>query len=521
MPVRIARILADARQREDGFTMLITVMTLLITSVLVAATLSAAKDDVSLVRNDLDQKKAYQAAKAGLSDYQFHLNQDANYWSSCAAPSGSVPGNPDETYAIALVPATGQSACDSNNPVTSMIESSGQAAGTFRIRSTGYSNSVHRSIVATLKRASFLNYVYYTVYETLPPSAYQSQSDRTSAATTCDRYWRDGRPPAGNQNYCIQIFWASGDVVNGPLHTEDELAICGSPVFGRAGHQPPDTVEVVAPAPGHSVQGNGGCSDNPTFNTSNGKLTTGANSIQPPPTNAQLKQIAASQYQFTGQTHIQLSGTTMTVTNGALNGGQPDAMPFPSNGVVYVSSSSCPTTYTPFGLTYISASGFSYSGAPGCGTLTVDGNYSSSLTLASDNDIVIDGNLTKNSSSSLLGLIAQNYVRIYHPCVSNVNLTDSLNNPQISAAILALTGSFIVDNYNCGAQLGSLSVTGVIAQVYRGPVGVIGTSGYLKNYTYDDNLRAEEPPHFLEPVQAAWHVERETECNGASTIPCP
>lgn len=506
--------------------MMITVMTLLITSVLVAAALSAAKDDVSLVRNDLDQKKAYQAAKAGLSDYQFHLDQDANYWTTCAAPSGSVPGNPDETYAIALVPATGQAACNPNNPVTSMVESSGQAAGTFRVRSSGYSNSVHRSIVATFKRASFLNYVYYTVYETLPPSAYQLLSDRTAAATTCDRYWRNGRPPAGNQDYCIQIFWAAGDVVNGPIHTEDELAVCGSngsgPVFGRAGHQPPDAVEVVAPAPGHSIQGNGGCQDNATFNTPTGKLTTSANSIQPPPTNAQLKQIAASQYQWTGQTHIQLNQTTMTVTNSALNNGAPTPMPFPSNGVVYVSSSSCPTTYTPFGLTYTAvSSSWGYSGAAGCGTLTVDGNYSASLTLASDNDVVIDGNLTKNSGSSLLGLIAQNYVRIYHPCTNSVNRTGSTSNPQISAAILALTGSFIVDNYNCGAQLGSLSVTGAIAQIYRGPVGVIGTSGYLKNYTYDDNLRAEEPPHFLEPVQAAWHVERETECNGSSTIPCP
>ena len=53
--------------------------------------------------------------------------------------------------------------------------------------------------------------------------------------------------------------------------------------------------------------------------------------------------------------------------------------------------------------------------APGCGTITVDGTYNQSLTIASDNDIVIDGNIT-HTGNALLGLIAQNYVRVYHPC---------------------------------------------------------------------------------------------------------
>jgi hypothetical protein len=118
-------------------------------------------------------------------------------------------------------------------------------------------------------------------------------------------------------------------------------------------------------------------------------------------------------------------------------------------------------------------------------------------------------------------------VRVYHPCRYDINQNQSgsLDNPQISAAILTLTGSFIVDNYNCGAQLHLLNVTGAIAQIYRGPVGTFGggngSTGYIKNYGYDDNLRAEEPPHFLEPVQAAWHVERETECNGGAITACP
>ena len=403
-----------------------------------------------------------------------------------------------------MLPATGNTACDPANPVTSMIETTGPAAGTFRIRATGYSRGVQRSIVATFRRKSFVDYIYYTVYETLDPSAYQSQSDRTAAASACDVYWRSGRPPANsNRNYCAQIFFVTGDSINGPLHTEDELAICGSPVFGRTSQ---DAIEVVASAPGHSAQGNGGCTDSPVFK---GTYTPGANSLQPPPTDAQLKLIAQPAYQWTGQTHITLNGTSMTV----INNGTTSTVPFPSNGVVYVSSSSCPTTYTPFGVTY--------PGAAGCGTVTVDGSYSASLTIASDNDVIIDGNIV-HSGSALLGLIAQNYVRIYHPCVNGTNQAGAITNPSADAAILALTGSFIVDNYNCGASLGTLTITGAIAQVFRGPVGTFGngTTGYIKNYTYDDRLREQEPPHFLNPIQAAWRIQRETECARGTAI-CP
>jgi Tfp pilus assembly protein PilX len=522
------RILTRARRGEEGFTMILTLCTLLIAGVLTAAALSAARGDIGLTRNDLDQKDAYYAAQAGISDYAFHLNQDVNYWTYCTSvPTPSavnqidstanrrpVAGSTDETYAIELLPANSTAACSTSNPIGTMIESTGSAAGTFRIRSTGYSRGVQRSIVATFRRVSFVDFLYYTDYETLSPSAYSTPSDRAAAATQCDVYWRNGRPPAnGNQNYCSQIFFKSGDVVNGPLHTEDELAICGNPAFGRTAA---DRIEVVASAPGHSSQGNSGCSDNPTFN---GTYVTGANSLKPPPTNAQLLSIVLPQYHWTGQTQITLNGANMTVTNN----GSTNTYAFPSNGVVYVSTSSCPITYTPFSVNYTDPT------ATGCGNVTVDGTYSGSLTIASDNDIIVDNNLT-HTGNGLLGLIAQNYVRVYHPfpshtsgqCGNGSNGTGTITNLNIDAAILAVTGSFIVDNYDCGASLGNLTVNGAIAQVYRGPVGTTGSpgSGYTKNYNYDDRLREQEPPHFLNPIEAAWHIQRKTECAAGTSI-CP
>ena len=74
-----------------------------------------------------------------------------------------------------------------------------------------------------------------------------------------------------------------------------------------------------------------------------------------------------------------------------------------------------------------------------------------------------------------------------------------------------------VDNYDCGDQLGTLHVYGAIAQLFRGPVGTIGNSGYLKDYRYDDRLATTEPPYFLNPVSAHWSVSRETECDVAAS----
>jgi hypothetical protein len=68
-----------------------------------------------------------------------------------------------------------------------------------------------------------------------------------------------------------------------------------------------------------------------------------------------------------------------------------------------------------------------------------------------------------------------------------------------------------VDNYYCGASLGTLTVNGAIAQNFRGPVGTSGGTGYLKSYNFDDRLRYSNPPYFLKPVQAPWGLLRFSE----------
>jgi hypothetical protein len=144
------------------------------------------------------------------------------------------------------------------------------------------------------------------------------------------------------------------------------------------------------------------------------------------------------------------------------------------------------------------------------------------VTLASEGDILVrpdldttgpaSGKGLRRSGDVMMGLIANNFIRIYHPvnsypCNSGTgNATGYTTNVQIDAAILSLNHSFWVDNYACGARLGNLIVNGAIAQNFRGPVGTVGATGYTKVYTYDDRLRYRSPPYFLDPIESRWAV---------------
>jgi hypothetical protein len=534
--------------------MLLALYVLTITTLLLGASYVAVLSDTHLSRNDLDQKRAYAAAQAGIQQYNYDLNQNPNYWESCGSPGGAIGASDagsTEIYAVTPVPAStapnGTTACSLSNPIGTMVEATtltgggtNPAAGTYRIASTGTSNNVSRTIVAQYKRDSFLNFVYYTDYETLDPVALPGNP------TDCARHYTDS--PGRGSDCSGPINFISADTINGPLHSEDTLAICGNPTFGRTAAD-----SIQTPSLSNEGQGCGSYSAPYWGAHMIGTYTSNAPSLLPPPTNGQLLNVAQSGgLTYTGTTTIQLTGTTATVTNANLNGGTPSSVNLSgTNGVIYISSAQAPVcaeNYTPF------SANSTYGANLGCGNVYVSGYYNMAITIASDNDVIIAGNIWPGSSATnyqtstgalggtptggnLLGLIANNFVRIEHPvssdrgttafsCGTGANITSgtyqTLNNPFIYAAVLAVQHSFIVDNYDCGSSPGTLTVIGAIAQLYRGPVGSGSSSvstGYGKNYTYDDRLAYAEPPYFLNPISVAWTVQHQTECS-ASTTAC-
>jgi type II secretory pathway pseudopilin PulG len=527
------------KDNESGFTMLMTVMAMTLVAAVSAVAVAAVSGDISSSARDLDHRRAFEAAKAGINDYVFHLHEDSTYWAKCTSvpepsavnPQGStakrrpVPGNTGGSYAIEMLPSTTQgqyTQCSTLNPGPSMLESSGILKGTFRIRSTGYSGASKVAIVATFKPATFLDYVYFTQRETSDPVTYgfaNPSSALNGAYSQCGKTIAEGRysqsmPNTGGQ-YCDAISFVDGDSINGPMHTNDAFVICGSPRLGRDEF---DSVEVSGPPKGwfqtKEIKSSGSsCSGSDA--DFEGAFTASAPVITPPPTNSELNKIAG--LKFTGQVKICLDGTSMTVGAGKTC---TDSVQYsgaiPTNGVVYVSSGECNNTYSPFTAIYPYSSG--------CGNAYIHGEYSGQLTLATENDIIIDGSLV-HSGEGVLGLVANNFVRIYHPyssdlvstqiahneCGSNgKNGPGSITNLRIDAAILAINHSFIVDHYDCGSSLGTLTVNGAIAQKYRGAVGTLNGRGYLKSYNYDDRLRYIQPPSFIQPQQTDWVVGRET-----------
>ena len=61
---------------EDGFTMLIALGVMTVVMLLVAAAFVAANGDIHNSQHDLDGKRAYYAARAGINTFLAKLNQD-------------------------------------------------------------------------------------------------------------------------------------------------------------------------------------------------------------------------------------------------------------------------------------------------------------------------------------------------------------------------------------------------------------------------------------------------------------
>ncbi len=583
------RHLTSARD-EGGFTMATVIVVVFCVTLLSIAALSAAQGDLRPGAHDKGRKVAYAAAEAGVQNYLFHLARDPNYWSKCT--TGALPHAVNDAwdgvspaadprrwttlpgaaarYTIELQPANGSAACSTANPDATMIDA---ASGTFKIRATGQdlATRTKRSIVTTFKRKSFLDYLYFTDKETRAPGLYGMNVDsRTTRENTgagrdlitwarqqCDRYYGDD-PALGSRGAqffdgeylnpatgawsnldlaCNEPEFKAGDVVAGPVHTNDEILIdCASP-SPKFGDSIDDVVETstlgrLPATPADPNAGWRGCSPptEPYVNFAStsparpaGTWRAHAAPLTLPLTNTSLRRDAAAANRFKGTTKIALHGTTMTVTgtreDGTVLSGTDVAIP--ADGVVYVSTNgSCPE-YNAVDSGAAPAS---------CGNLELQGDFATSVTFTAENDIVVKDDVTRTSSGSqfLLGLIASNYVRVDHPVTGCspaspvtcnfrtgcTNVSGSPTDVAIDAAILSLTRSFIVDNWFCGAPLGTLKVQGAIAQMFRGPVsrdsavaaGPV-TTGYAKVYSYDARLKYRSPPHFLDPVQAQWRVQ--------------
>lgn len=547
MQLSVSPRLRRIKHDERGFAMIFAVMIMLICTLLVAAAITAARDDVTFTRNYSNQQRAYFAAVAGIDAYKYQLSANSSYWGTCPKTTAAVkvPGAAEETYEYETLSSSAAIAagrtCKANetNKINDIIDSADSASGTFHIKaigtvlnsrcgatSTGKAIPCTREIVATFDHPSFLDYAFVSNYELVDPNTVGL------GTAECEHYYEERLKEPKSK--CVDFPWISEDAIEGPFHTNDAADISGTPTFGRSGHNDPVEMDEKYYGGTPKINGKG--------------YKYGGPILLPPEAGSEL--VEEAEIKFKGRTVIVLKeGVPGTME--VKNAGKTEIREFPKNGVLAVQNgtTSCGVTYTPFFP--------SYTADTECGDVYISGKYTQSLTVIAENDVIINGNITTTggtgggepTGTSTLGLIADKYVRLYHPvkgsCESGKptstckaeespagsagytcnqenaeasydaatkELGGSLSNPVVDAALLSTKNSWGVDNFACGKPLGTINIWGSIAEDWRGRVTCCAAGGdYVKSYKWDSRLENDQPPDFLAPTtNSGWKIERET-----------
>ncbi|MFZ7087334.1 hypothetical protein [Curtobacterium sp. RRHDQ10] len=596
----MTRLMTLMRHRDDERGMALatvivfgTVLMLLVASMLALSTSGATKSTT-----DRNFQNAAAAAYAGLADYQSKLSNDNGYqvWgttsSKFSSASGSVFQGTNNNVAFNTLASQVWASVPGSTDEFFRYEvdnSNFSAKGVLRIRVTGKAAGVTRSLVANLKGDGFINYLYFTNYESAQPAI-------TGTNCTSDYQWqRKGTT-------CAPVQFAGSDTLNGPVRTNDRFTACGT-TFNASVEDYDGTVNTSY----------NGCSSAARYNGGNPRSV---GYLGLPALNAQMSQEARTDLPtsvprpgclYTGPTSIVLNANgTMTVNspwtkvtqyqlknNGdqkaaddtaasdalcgsvsALQSAAGATIPTLPSNLLYVqdvptsnspknvnfwdvgkfppasvSSTYCTTKVSSSGsvvatnqsfnngLNYPIANEWTGSNPAStvydcnAGDVFVRGTFSGSMTIAASGTVWLTGSVVyNNANTDILGLVGQNAVEIWNPmsCASAGNGTcyngDTLLKRSagaaftINAAIASNAGTFWVQNYQYGPVLGTLTVKGSIAQNWRGIVATGGatlSSGFSKNYVYDNRLLTTAPPKFLQPVSTTYGVTTQVEVPAA------
>ena len=466
---------ARRRERQQGAALVIVLMLGLLAVALVTAMMTFASTSTPLARNDQNWTGSLGAAEAGVDEYLYRLSKDSTYWQ---APQVGGPGGNDAFTASGVpVPGGDTEAKFSYNVVPPSVTGN----GTIKLTVTGKLRNSSRKIQATLRRQSFLDFLYFSDFETSDPLSYPTTATSPGSGLPArTRAWADAnckdrwfyattsslaRPNfSDNRRNCLDIIWSSNDVLNGPLHSNDAIKVSGSPDFNDevTTNWPkakiPSTPSVPSTYHWYDYQCSG-CSS-PQWKPGQVDPPSYKDRLTVPPDNLKLLEIAQTDgCVYTGPTSIKLKvgtgaikrtwdvvspGTPVTAKCGPgtnITGGTN------FNGVVYVTKKSGACTYGPI-------NGKPY--PPGLpvpialditvydcveGDAFVEGTLDGQMTIGASNNIIITKNLdhqnTTSASDDVLGLITQNFIELIHPvktCSSGANCVNGGENITTPAA---------------------------------------------------------------------------------------
>ncbi|MHB1519298.1 MAG: hypothetical protein ACYCVN_12465 [Acidimicrobiales bacterium] len=590
------------RADDSGQQALLIVVSISIVMFLFSLVLvTQATQEAPIVNRSLINHAAYRALQAGVNQYLYAINQDPN-GVTCTKPGAPacayfaaqgftfgqfnpVPNTPRGPTGISYTPSEWTAV---GYPVLQ------QNTGTIQVAvvgAAGFANVAssiqYQTADITFKaNNNFLLNVSWSQYNDEDPAI------SGSSCTPTGYLWGGGGNNCGygDAGYINGYF-----PLYGPVFSDDEILVCNNPTA---------TIDhITTAAPQLTYSAGGGCSNKVNYLHPSENLSINPYP-QTPPTNINaLDQPAKSQGCFyQGPTTITFNsgggytvsspdtpwqannGTTQTTYDGlSLSNNKSSCLPStgtsgsvtgPANGVIYVhnlNSAACSSGKLPNGsaiasnplTTAYDAHGFSYDGEgpqPNCeGDAIVHGQVNGAYTLATQNDINLDGNLTyancpqltaseqssmnsatplgpwpaaaqcssisSSATNDILGLIATNFVSVNNPLQQsgpwwNPTITpvatcgtsgasappDCSNpNPIIMASILALNHTFSVPNYaQSPGYLGTIDFWGSLGEKYIDIEESGYGNGYGMSYNWDPRLSVLSPPDFFTPSTPSW-----------------
>lgn len=261
------------------------------------------------------------------------------------------------------------------------------------------------------------------------------------------------------------IYFFDDDVLEGPVHTNGQLNIAGSPVFEGFVTSPYDWN-------GHSDYDN-----DPQFEAG---ANFHAHEIEMP--NSETLQPIREK-----------------ASNGGLRFNREIFVEFKQNATVEIyeregNSWDDPVTYDLDNYNGVISSSRK---------IYTKGILKGQVTLHSEDEIEIMGDLTysanpKNNpnATDLLGLVSEGNVIIDN----NAHRDSGSKDIDIHASIMTLDKSFEVEDYGWGDARGTINLVGGLQQKERGAVGTFNdgeiASGFSKSYSYDERLADSFPPFY-------------------------
>ncbi len=409
---------------ERGNSLLLAIVAILLLSTFSVVTLSVVVTDNRVTAHSLEASKAVWLAEAGVERALFWLRQQN------PPPSGTDSfvlfdhdSLSDGTYSVTIQPLAGN--------VDHYLKK-------YDILATGNEKNILKGIRVRVKSVTFAQYAYLSGSE--------------------------------GQN----IYFITGDVIEGPLHSNDQISISGSPVF----------------------QGKVTSSAN-SFNETSGSNPIFAEGYQlgVPVVDFPTPQDVLDNYytensdapltiDATGSKHADLEFTAKGEIKYSV-------WHFSDETKVYdVHDAHVKLTDT-HGLIYVE------------NDATVKGVVKGQVTLLATGDLTIVDDIKyskvepdgkpKPDCQDLLGMISGGDIIIADNAANDRDV-------RIDGALLALGNSLCVENNDSGTDRGKLTIYGSLGQAVRGPIKAVrsngSTTGYTKDYHYDQRLCNTIPPYF-------------------------